>query len=196
LCSCNSQAFPKDLQEYLSSKIGQFPNVKVQSSLYPTYKSVKPIAHATRNFLEWYLPVLLDAIGEGTNNYDLDPRLSTQPPGPVIVLGHSMGGLLAAEAATDSSNNPSSGSPKPKRIMGMVAFDCPYLGMHPHVVVSGIASLFPNDERKKHKTEAELNDHPRVKIVNPGVTDDWESFKQGLDGKPFISVSVPSLKVH
>ena len=63
-CSCNSQAFPKDLQEYLSSKIVQFPNVKVQSSLYPTYKSVKPIAHATRNFLEWYLPVLLSgAIG-------------------------------------------------------------------------------------------------------------------------------------
>lgn len=94
-----------------------------------------------------------------------------------------MGGLLVAEAATDPSNNPDSwpGS-KPKRIIGMIAFDCPYLGMHPHVVVTGIASLFPGDD-KDQKQESEMNDHPEVKIEDQRVTDDWDAYKRDLDGE-------------
>lgn len=119
-------------------------------------------------------------------------RLNTQPPGPVILLGHSMGGLLAADAATDVSNA------QRKRIAGMVAFDTPYLGMHPHVMITGIASLFPKDddnerdghdsknhkpsEGKKEKTESEMNDHSEVQMVDREVTDDWEAFKRELDG--------------
>jgi len=56
-------------------------------------------------------------------------RLATQPPANVIILGHSMGGLLAAEAATKQSDNVA----LPYRIVGLVAFDTPYLGMHPHI---------------------------------------------------------------
>ncbi|KAG6827017.1 hypothetical protein H0H92_013537 [Tricholoma furcatifolium] len=100
-------------------------------------------------------------------------RLSTQPPGPVILLGHSMGGLLAAEAATHASNNAKG---KPSRIVGMVAFDTPYLGMHPHVVISGIASLF----NEKETTNKGLNDTHKVALVDSSVTDDWETFKQKL----------------
>ena len=113
-------------------------------------------------------------------------RLSTQPPGPVILLGHSMGGLLAAEAATDISNNPERHpGAKPRRIIGMIAFDTPYLGMHPHVVVSGIASLFPKDEDedgKQKKTLSEMNNHSQVKMVDEKVTDDWDAFKKNLNG--------------
>lgn len=50
-----------------------------------------------------------------------------------------MGGLLIAEAALDPS-------PVARRLIGLLAFDTPYLGMHPHVVISGIASLFPKKE--------------------------------------------------
>jgi hypothetical protein len=71
-------------------------------------------------------------------------RLRTLSPGSVILAGHSMGGLLIAEAAI----NP---SPVARRIIGLIALDAPYLGMHPHVVVSGIASLFPKDDKKKKK---------------------------------------------
>jgi len=59
----------------------------------------------------------------------------TQPPGPVIVMGHSMGGLLAAEAATHKMILESAPHPAKRRIVALVAFDTPYLGMHPHVVV-------------------------------------------------------------
>ncbi|KAJ7753888.1 hypothetical protein B0H14DRAFT_2979703 [Mycena olivaceomarginata] len=150
------QTFPTDLQVHLSAHIPSHLNIKIQSSLYPTYKSRKPIALATQNFLAW---------------------LSTQPPGPVILLAHSMGGLLAADAATEASN---SGIPRSRRIFGVIAFDVPFLGMHPHVVISGIASLFPDDDGDK-TTAGDLNQHKDVHIVDDQVTDDWDGFKKKLD---------------
>ncbi|KAG6846204.1 hypothetical protein H0H93_015443, partial [Arthromyces matolae] len=106
-------------------------------------------------------------------------RLSMQPPGPVILLGHSMGGLLAAEAANHASNNYGG---KPSRIVGVIAFDTPYLGMHPHVVITGIASLFRDKEPENKKTlkNGDLNVTSDVTIVDGKITDDWEAFKSTL----------------
>jgi hypothetical protein len=95
-----------------------------------------------------------------------------------------MGGLLAADVATDPFNNPDQyPGAKPKRIVGVIAFDTPYLGMHPHVVVSGIASLLPkgNEPGKEGQSDQALNDHTKVKIVDEKVTDDWEKYKKGLN---------------
>lgn len=89
-----------------------------------------------------------------------------------------MGGLLAAEAATDPSTNVPG---KPKRTIGVVSFDTPFLGMHPHVVITGIASLLPKggeDKGKDTRSEQAMNQHPQVQIVDPKVTDDWEEFKR------------------
>jgi hypothetical protein len=94
-----------------------------------------------------------------------------------------MGGLLAADAATDPYNNPDQyPGAKPKRIIGVVAFDTPYLGMHPHVVISGIASLLPkgNEPGKEEQSEHAMNDLNQVKIVDEKVTDNWEEYKKGL----------------
>lgn len=90
-----------------------------------------------------------------------------------------MGGLLAAEAATDPSNAPIEETGKPRRIVGVVAFDTPYLGMHPHVIISGIASLLPKDTGNgEKKSEGEMNAHPDITVVPEQVTDDWEAFKR------------------
>ncbi|KAG6861149.1 hypothetical protein C0995_003417 [Termitomyces sp. Mi166 len=87
-----------------------------------------------------------------------------------------MGGLLASEAANHASNNYGA---KPSRIVGVIAFDTPFLGMHPHVVITGFASLFrDNDERKKEKTD--LNNNSKINIVDQNVTDGWEAFKNSL----------------
>src|ERR1700712_4588051 len=60
----------------------------------------------------------------------------------VVLLGHSMGGILSAEVALQAPNSPATGKPFRHRILGTISFDTPFLGMHPGVVVSGIGSLF------------------------------------------------------
>ncbi|KDQ60247.1 hypothetical protein JAAARDRAFT_56178 [Jaapia argillacea MUCL 33604] len=135
------QAFPTDLHNSVSKKLPS--NVALQSCLYPTYKSRKPIGYVAKNFLGW---------------------LETLPPGPIILLAHSMGGLLAVDAATDKTLKQS------RRVRGIIAFDVPYLGMHPHVVISGLASLFPGDD--KRKSEKDMNNHAQVTMIHPDVLGD------------------------
>lgn len=60
----------------------------------------------------------------------------------VILLGHSMGGLLSAEVALLSPYSTVGNQKYRHRILGTINFDCPFLGIHPGVVVSGIGSLF------------------------------------------------------
>lgn len=60
----------------------------------------------------------------------------------VVLLGHSMGGILAADVALQKPMSPATGKPFRHRILGTISFDTPFLGMHPGVVVSGIGSLF------------------------------------------------------
>ncbi|CAE6457705.1 unnamed protein product [Rhizoctonia solani] len=80
-------------------------------------------------------------------------RMTTLPPARVILCGHSMGGLLTAEVAFAAP---------PGRVIGLISFDVPFLGVHPHVVLSGIASLF---KKKEGKDEAEVNDPQHVEMV-------------------------------
>lgn len=53
-------------------------------------------------------------------------RMKTLPPGGVILCGHSMGGLLTAEVAFAAP---------PNRVIGLISFDVPFLGVHPHVIL-------------------------------------------------------------
>ncbi|EJD08409.1 uncharacterized protein FOMMEDRAFT_151266 [Fomitiporia mediterranea MF3/22] len=140
------QSFPTDLHERLRTRLPS--GFVLESCLYPTYKSRRPISEAAENFVSW---------------------LSTQPPGPVILLAHSLGGLLAAEVATGSSSQSA-------RVVGLVAFDVPFLGMHPHVIISGIASLLPKSKGASVRSESELNDGNVIKRVH---LDDVENAAAG-----------------
>lgn len=53
-----------------------------------------------------------------------------------------MGGLLSAEVVLFSSSHPDVIHDFRHRIVGTMNFDCPFLGMHPGVVISGIGSIF------------------------------------------------------
>lgn len=70
----------------------------------------------------------------------------------MILVGHSLGGILAAEVVLLSPHDAQSNELFRHRILGLLAFDTPYLGMHPGVVGTGIASLF--------RTPAELAEAP------------------------------------
>lgn len=54
-----------------------------------------------------------------------------------------MGGILAAEVVLlqDSSGN------RRHRILGIIAFDSPFLGMHPGVISAGLGSLFRTEPK-------------------------------------------------
>ncbi|CAG8060057.1 unnamed protein product [Penicillium nalgiovense] len=67
----------------------------------------------------------------------------------VILLGHSLGGILAADVALllAASSTPSKDENGLKhRILGLVNFDVPFLGLHPHVISTGIQGLLHRKE--------------------------------------------------
>ena len=105
------QSFPAHVHNLVTVKL-EGSHV-VHTKIYPKYKSRKAIEFARDAFSEWLSP------HEGS---DTD----------VVLLGHSMGGLLSAEVALLERH----------RILGTINFDTPFLGMHPGVIASGLGSLF------------------------------------------------------
>ncbi|CRL24556.1 unnamed protein product [Penicillium camemberti] len=100
----------------------------VHTRIYPRYKSEGDFQAAVNQFSKWLSPHEAD---------DLD----------VILLGHSMGGLMAADVALLHDGA------KPKhKILGLVNFDTPFLGLDPGVFSAGLATLFQkNDETPEEK---------------------------------------------
>jgi pimeloyl-ACP methyl ester carboxylesterase len=135
------RSFPKDLHESLSPKLAaRFPQIELKSSIYPTYKTRKLVTEASRALSIW---------------------LASQAPARFILFGHSMGGLVIAEAATVFQKV------HKQRIFAVVAIDTPFLGMHPHVIISGLASLLPKGG-EGHKSEREMNANSEVHMVTEG----------------------------
>jgi hypothetical protein len=84
--------------------------------------------------------VILPTIGAAVNRNRLEPNES--PTTDLILLGHSLGGILAAEVALLPSHRPNITEIRQHRILGVIGFDTPFLGLHPGVISTGIASLF------------------------------------------------------
>ncbi|KZW04296.1 hypothetical protein EXIGLDRAFT_22079 [Exidia glandulosa HHB12029] len=164
------QAFPTDIYNSVRPRLP--PHVELSSYLYPTYPSVRPVAYAVQQFLIW---------------------LAKQPPGPVILFAHSMGGLLAAEAAISPEASA-------QRIVGLVGLDVPFLGLHPHVIISGIASLVSKDDAPVGK-EADMNSskvhvvHERDAFAHPATNDtdsDARSTSSSSSGKKSLAETFTS----
>ncbi|KAL9581689.1 MAG: hypothetical protein Q9212_003746 [Teloschistes hypoglaucus] len=114
------QKFPTHVHNLLCERLAD--QYAVQSIVYPKYKSRKKIDFARDELVHWLGCQAVD---------DAD----------VILLGHSMGGLLVAEVALSVSEHQSEANSR-YRIIGTINLDTPFLGMHPGIVVSGLSSLF------------------------------------------------------
>ncbi|KAK3373692.1 hypothetical protein B0T24DRAFT_624207 [Lasiosphaeria ovina] len=115
------RSFPAHVHSFLKGVLAD--THVIHSKIYPRYKTYKAIDVATDNFSTW-----------------LEPHES--PTTDIILVGHSMGGLLAADVVLQPTQTPVYGSPFRHRILGTISLDAPLLGLHPGIVVSGITSLF------------------------------------------------------
>ncbi|KAI0101566.1 hypothetical protein GGR51DRAFT_530141 [Nemania sp. FL0031] len=155
------QSFPAHVHKYL--KLALSDSHVVHSKIYPRYKTYKSIDVARDNFSTWLEPL-------------------ESPKTDVILIGHSMGGLLAADVILKP---PAYQIPQQHhgyfkhRILGTVNLDAPLLGMHPGIIVSGISSLFRKTETPRIPGE------PLVEYtLSPGAT--------GLPSPNPSTYSVPS----
>lgn len=115
------RSFPAHVHNFLREALAE--THVIHSKIYPRYKTYKAIDVARDNFSKW-----------------LEPHES--PSTDVVLVGHSMGGVLAADVALLPGVDAVNGLPLRHRILGTVSLDAPLLGLHPGIVVSGIASLF------------------------------------------------------
>lgn len=113
------RSFPAHVHSYLKETLAE--THVIHTKIYPRYKTYKAIDVARDNFSRW-----------------LEPHES--PTTDVVLIGHSMGGLLAADIVLIPGS--AVGHPFRHRILGTVSLDSPFLGLHPGIVVSGIASIF------------------------------------------------------
>jgi pimeloyl-ACP methyl ester carboxylesterase len=130
----------------------------VYTRIYPRYKSYgeSGIRTAVDQFSAWY-------VGHGMPlpETNVDRRLAPHEADDldIILLGHSLGGILAADVALLQQNE------QPKhRILGLLNFDVPFLGLHPRVIPTGLLSSMP---RKDVAAEDELAEEQQSLGMDP-----------------------------
>ncbi|KAF2666767.1 hypothetical protein BT63DRAFT_457723 [Microthyrium microscopicum] len=115
------QSFPAHVHNLVTILVAE--SHVVHTKIYPRYKSRQNITQVAEDFSKW-----------------LEPHESRDTD--VILLGHSMGGLLSGEVMLLAPPPPPSSQAFRHRILGTINFDVPFLGIHPGVVSSGLASIF------------------------------------------------------
>ncbi|GHJ90247.1 hypothetical protein NliqN6_6649 [Naganishia liquefaciens] len=134
------EQFPDRLRHVVQESLAALDSgekVFVESKVFPVFETKGELQAATDRFVEWLTgeTVALES--------------ATQSRAKVVLCGHSMGGLLIADAAigikrssSNSSSVPASADPNSHpmwpRVIALIAFDTPYLGLHPFVFKNGL----------------------------------------------------------
>lgn len=118
----NKYAFTQDLRERLSTLL---PKLDIQVLVYPKYETRGDLADCVSRFRDWLQEKVIDIeVAKGTPSPTIDPSVR------VVLCGHSMGGIVAAEtviALTSdrvipaSSSSPSSSFSGPAGVGGFGA---------------------------------------------------------------------------
>ncbi|OBR12014.1 hypothetical protein CH63R_04310 [Colletotrichum higginsianum IMI 349063] len=172
------RSFPAHVHNYLKDALAE--THVVHSKIYPRYKTYKAIDVARDNFSQW-----------------LEPHESDSTD--VILIGHSMGGLLAAEVAMMPNRHPYRRHPYKHRILGTISLDSPFLGLHPGIIVAGISSLFrpasPAEEQLDQfdpSSNSLSPDHSSLTSPNPSMYTLETNSSLGAELSPHAS-NTPSL---
>ncbi|KAJ9093231.1 hypothetical protein QFC19_008437 [Naganishia cerealis] len=159
------EQFPERLQHVVHESIvaAGFKSTVV-SKVFPVFETKGELRVATDRFVEWLA------------NETVQLETATASRAKVVLCGHSMGGLLIADAALgiahgagadmpSTSNPPLTGqdnarekneshataaAPMWPRIVALIAFDTPYLGLNPIVFKNGITKYAEHVELAKN----------------------------------------------
>ena len=104
-----------------------------------------------------------------TNAVRLRPHES--PTTDIILIGHSMGGILSAEVVLLGPAGAESPSHFRHRILGTINLDTPFLGLHQGVIASGIQSIFtPTPQSPSPRTEASSTQRRIQQLDSPALS--------------------------
>ncbi|KAI0663247.1 hypothetical protein C8Q70DRAFT_956954 [Cubamyces menziesii] len=116
--------FPQRLQHVISETL---ENTAVESIVFPAYETKGDLNAAVTRFADWLTDLTVrrevaNGLGGGAGKAN------------IVLCGHSMGGLLAADALIEFVNTrPDKLAPLWPSIVACIAYDTPYLGLHPFV---------------------------------------------------------------
>uniref|UniRef100_A0A0D2XDN6 DUF676 domain-containing protein n=1 Tax=Fusarium oxysporum (strain Fo5176) TaxID=660025 RepID=A0A0D2XDN6_FUSOF len=170
------RSFPAHVHALLANLLAE--SHVIHSKIYPRYKTYRSVGVARDNFSEWLRP-------------------HESPNTDVVLVGHSMGGILAADVVLMPNPSPYGLYPFKHRIIGHVSLDCPFIGLHPGIVVSGITSLFkpaptPPQDSSQKGTSGTTPNSPEASIPgDPSVSSLYLTNSQSTD--PGSSTSLPSI---
>ncbi|KDN38520.1 hypothetical protein K437DRAFT_259383 [Tilletiaria anomala UBC 951] len=119
-----------------------YPALSVETRVYPTYDTRGQLSTAVESFTEWLIALCVNLeskpLLDEKSGRPKDPKETGRGGGAgsvkVILCGHSMGGLVAADAALSIANEGGLRDGKLwPRVCAVLAYDTPYLGVHPAV---------------------------------------------------------------
>ncbi|KAK0453436.1 hypothetical protein EV421DRAFT_681255 [Armillaria borealis] len=114
--------FPQRMQHVLSDTI---PDCTVESIVFPVYETKGDLNEAVVRFADWLTTLTVErevASGGGAGK------------AKIVLCGHSMGGILAADTLREFvKTKPDQRAPLWPKIIACIAYDTPYLGLHPYV---------------------------------------------------------------
>ncbi|ETS76357.1 hypothetical protein PFICI_11744 [Pestalotiopsis fici W106-1] len=84
-----------DFAEHLATLLSvELPKVNIRTLVYPKYETRGDLAECVSRFRDWLLEKVIDIeVAAGTPSPTIDPSVRT------VLVGHSMGGIVAAETA-------------------------------------------------------------------------------------------------
>ncbi|KAG4412553.1 hypothetical protein IFR04_014304 [Cadophora malorum] len=133
--------FPDALKKSVSEKS---PHLNVQTRVYPKYETRGDLAACVETFREWLQDQVTDLERDAAT-----PSAILEPSVGVILVAHSMGGFVAADALFSVlDNRPVSNVPGQKLmfplIHGVLTFDTPFNGLSRSMFAYGAFSQYQN----------------------------------------------------
>ncbi|RFU24916.1 hypothetical protein B7463_g11422, partial [Scytalidium lignicola] len=141
--------FPEHLRAMVSRGL---PKVDVRAIVYPKFETRGDLTECVSRFRDWLQEKVIDIeVEHQTPSPTIEPSVHT------ILVGHSMGGIVAADTMISITSDQAIDSHATEitssdaailnafmfpYIQGVLAFDTPYLGISPGVVAHGAESHF------------------------------------------------------